>query len=233
MRLPAGRWKHVVMTAGVIIGVAAYPHGAAASTIGITSALSIVEAGHIDWGTLGTSFSDVPNGFATPVVGVAGLTLTGTTATAGDMFRIDEGDWTGSFGPGEELLWSVFNGPLTFAFSSPVAGFGTQIAADTFGPYTARIEAFDASHASLGFFSAGGTATLVSDDSALFLGIVSSSANIRSVSIGLTATPGDPGDFAISRAVIQSDPIPEPTTLLLLGTGLTTVLVRNRRRQHA
>ena len=229
------RWKRAARTALVLaVGMTAGARSAAASTMGITTETGILNGGQLDWGALGPSFTGVSNSFTTPVPGIGGLNVTGSQP-GGDFVRIDQGpvDWNGNFGSGEHLLWSFFGGPMTFTFNSAITGFGAQIQADDLGAFTARIEAFDAGNVSLGFFTRLGTATAAGNDSAIFLGILSSAADIRSINLSLTSSgggAGDPSDFAINSPRIQYTPIPEPASMVLLATGIVALYLRRFRR---
>ena len=232
-----GRWRRIVVAVALLAAtLTADARRADASTIGVVSAAALSNDGQLDWAALGPSFTDVPNGFVTPVPAISGLTITGTQASGGDFERIDQGplDWNGNFAPQEALLWSVFGGPMTFTFSNAIMAFGAQIAADDFGAFTARIEAFDASNASLGFFLTNGLASSAANDSAPFVGLLSDRRDIRKITLSLTTSgggAGDPTDFAISSPVIQA--VPEPVTLVLVGSGLAGALVRRRRTSIA
>lgn len=100
-----------------------------------------------------------------------------------------------------------------------ISGFGLQIQPTFGGPFTARIEAFDAASNSLGFFLEDGDSNSLEDDSAIFLGILS--PGIRSITLSLTAaTKGHTEDFGFNSPRIQAEtPVPEPASLLLLGAG--------------
>ena len=228
------RWTRAAGTALVIaIGVTAGARSAAASTLGITAATDLKNTGHLDWGVLGPSFTSVSNAFTTAVPGIGGLNITGSQV-GGDFVRIDQGDWNGNFGAGESLLWSFFGGPMTFTFNTAITGFGTQIEADNLGAFTARIEAFNAANASLGVFTRAGIATTNGDDSAMILGVLSDVADIRSITLSLTSSGGGAGDisdFAINSPTVQDIPVPEPTSMMLLGTGLATAAARRYRRR--
>jgi hypothetical protein len=200
--------------------------------MGITTESGLKNNGQLDWGVLGPSFASVSNAFTTPVPGIGGLNITGSQA-GGDFFRVDQetSDWNGNFGAGESLLWSFFGGPMTFTFNTAITGFGAQIEADDLGAFTARIEAFNAANVSLGVFSRAGSATANGDDSAIFLGILSDVADIRSIRLSLTSSAGDISDFAINSPTIQDTPVPEPASMVLLGTGIATLVGRRYRKR--
>lgn len=218
-------------SAALAFGLASSP--AAAATILVTTESGITNDGLLDWGVLGGNFSVVSNPFTTSVPGIAGLTITGSKSSGNFERRDQPFGWAGNFGPGEELLWtSGDSGPMIFAFNGGIAGFGAQIQRNTFGPFTARIEAFDSSANSLGFFTLAGNSTSDADDSAIFVGILSDSNDIFRISIGVI---GDQ-DFAINDPRIQGDGVtiaPEPASLVLFGIGIAGIGMRrvNRPRE--
>ena len=220
--------RAVVFAAAALAPVAAH-----ASTIGVSIETGITADGIIDWGVLGDPLTFVPNGTVINVIGIGGLTA--TISEPGTAQRRDNytGNWSGNFGLSEELLWTQGAGPLTLDFSSPVAGAGAQIQSDVFGPFTAFIYAYDSLNNLLGFYTLPGFAAPTTDDSAIFIGILSDSANISRIVFSVPDT-SSAEDFAISNVRVQGDApsVPEPATLTLFGLGLVGAAARARRARR-
>ncbi len=112
-------------------------------------------------------------------------------------------------------------GPLPLTFATPVAGAGTQIAVDDTLQFIASVMAFDSSNQLLGSFSVPGTSSLALDNSALFLGVLSDTANISRLQYS-TSVPGRAIGIN-SLSIVTSEAVPEPTSMLaiaLAGMGL-------------
>ncbi|MBV8884714.1 MAG: hypothetical protein JO235_12070, partial [Chroococcidiopsidaceae cyanobacterium CP_BM_RX_35] len=111
-------------------------------------------------------------------------------------------------------------GPLTLSFETPVRGAGTQIAVDDTLNFIASISAFDNNNNLLGTFSAPGTSSLALDNSALFLGVLSDTANISRLEFNTSVTNRAIG---INRLSVQTAAVPEPSSIaapILIGIGL-------------
>lgn len=150
----------------------------------------------VDWSSLGETnpFNFLPNSFSAkserglglsvdiPKLNLPGLTppfVFQTLPSPGIPTNFAKGDFLlftglipGSFpAPGN-------SGPITITFDKPVKAAGTQIAVDDTPEFTGFISAFDNANNLLGTFSAPGTSSLALDNSALFLGVLSDTANI-------------------------------------------------------
>ena len=213
---------------------------AQASTVLVTNEAAIVNDGLVNWGSLGPD-GTITNPFTIPVPGVGGLQMT-TSQLQNSFERRNQGNgWGGNFGEGERVLYSDgSNAPMTFEFTDGIAGFGAQIQANWWGDFTAVISAYDASDVLLGTYSRLGVSTGNGDDSAIFIGILSSSADIRKIVLSVPVATGDIQDFALNSPSIQlarsstrGIANPEPASMILLGTGVAGLIARRLRRRSA
>lgn len=196
----------------------------------------------LDWGQLGFCNFGVAEPFAAQ--STQGLDVDGSLS-AGNAAAVVQGGqpdgcWAGNFLPGENLLWtqtpqddSPGFGPITLTFDRPIFGIGTQFQSDNYGTFTAKIEVFNGA-TSLGFFTnASGLSSDSGDGSAIFLGVVDlDGPNITSAVLSVLNAPfGTDNDFAVNQLSLET-PVPEPTSLLLLGTGGAALVLRSRRRNR-
>jgi RHS repeat-associated protein len=188
------------------------------STSLVSSADGLIADGSVSWGVLGANHTAVSNPFSLPVSGLADLTVTVSKQDSTDFERRDGGTngWSGNFLPGDELLWTQFGTQkaITLTFSQPIHGIGFQIQGDFpssdpppvfhLGSFTAIIEAFDANSKSLGRYTETGSLDNAEDGSAIFLGIYSTSPDIRQIVIDVLDPFG--ADFAINHLLIEQHP---------------------------
>ena len=202
-----------------------------ASTIFVGSQGALAPDDFVDWGQLGAPFTAVFSGSV--VTSDNGLILT-VTSTGGTMQRRDQttGGWSGNFGSGEKLLWNAGNGgDISISFATAIYGLGggAQIQSDYFGGFSGTISAFDSSNTLLGSHGFSGYSSSAGDDSAVFVGILSSSPNISRISF--TAF-NSVTDFAINELQLVTTPgTPTPdssTNLALLGLACMALAVTRR-----
>jgi hypothetical protein len=179
----------------------------------------------IDWGQFGPPFTTL----ASPASWTSGA-FSGTASDSGTLERRDEGNgWFGIFTPGDRLLWNQDNGfPTDIHFNSPISLGGAQIQDDFFGAYMGCVQALGSFGASP-VFCVSGNNTGAEDGSAPFIGIQDTSgANITDL---LFTTDVGPNATAINQlSFTPGTTTPEPTSMLLLGSGLLTAAGAIRRR---
>lgn len=166
-----------------------------------------------------------------------------------DFLRMDESCnpviWCGNFDYGESLLWtgnSNFGigglGPFAMVFLNPVASFGFAIQADLIFdvnqvpvPFVAGVEVFDSSLNPLTFATFNGVGSMAEDGSALFVGMLDTTAvNIGAILIGTDSGslyPTFANDFAIDDPSFTG---PEPSSIILLGSSLVFIAWGARRK---
>lgn len=217
------------------VGLALAASGASAATSHVTSRAALGGTDSIDWGQFGATFTSVANPSSGSTTNSMGFNVSKTLG--GGFQRRDEGSgWTGNFSLGDRLLWvnnfgATSTNKLCIEFDSDVGAAGANIMSNYYGSFVAKIEAFDSGGGLLGSYTQAGTSGSVRD-TAIFIGIMSDSCDIRKICFSLTSSPFSAiGDFAINQVDIgecgQVIPLPSAAGLALASMGL--VAARRRR----
>jgi hypothetical protein len=217
---------------------------ARAQIVLVTSRAALGADDYIDWGVLGVDGNS-------PVSNPVTVQSTGGIATvvgkpAGTFLFLQQAKptdrsppyWGGNFTPTDNLLNTSSNdpGPLTLSFKQTVLGAGAQIEADGSGAFTARLTAYDGRGLQLASVTENGVATGAKDGTAIFLGLLDTATEIKSVQFSIDDYP-PPGsgtgftDFTINRlSITSSAAVPEPSSSALLGIAAIGGVRYMRRR---
>jgi hypothetical protein len=113
------------------------------------------------------------------------------------------GTYDGNFAGGDILVTAGSTIGITLRFEKPVKTVGTQLGSNTFGSFTAKIQAFNKRRL-LSTFTEIGATTTSADNSAIFLDVTDTKAEITSVVYTVTDSVGNPErGFAINQLSVS------------------------------
>ncbi|PSF38535.1 hypothetical protein C7H19_05075 [Aphanothece hegewaldii CCALA 016] len=119
-------------------------------------------------------------------------------------------------------------GALSISFAQPVRAAGTQIAVDDVFNFTGFISAYDVNNSLLGTFSLFGISSLALDNSAIFLGVSSTNAEIKRIEISSSVSDRAIG---INTLSINNPAVPESSSsLMFIVVGVGLLVLKTRRK---
>jgi hypothetical protein len=238
---------------GVLCAVLGVQAPVRAGLILVTSRAGMATTDSVDWGQLGPPFTSVPNPVTAHSNGGLQVTVAEPSLTnpTGHFLTVQQQalpfpphGWDGNFAPGDNILYTNTqfdpansHGPILIDFGTShlQAGGGAQIDPNDAGPgqFVARITAYDVNGNVLGSFTENGLSTSAADNSAIFIGIRSSTVDIRELAFSMDfELSHTPNDFGINRFDFTSSAVPEPSSLTLLGLGTLGLVCYTRRRRN-
>ncbi|MBS1709471.1 MAG: PEP-CTERM sorting domain-containing protein [Armatimonadetes bacterium] len=196
----------------------------------ITNRASFVATDDLNY--TGSEFSAVANG---TVYSTTGTPFNVKATSTGSMFRYDSASgWQGNFLPGEHLLYTTGDS-ITLTGTKTCIDMGAQIQSTLYGPFNARIEAYDGLDNWLGTFNLAGLSaganngSGTSDGSAIFIGIHSDAGDIHKVVFSVTSN--EDAGFAINHVSYNCcSPVPEPASMSALGLGALALLRKKSKK---
>ncbi len=187
----------------------------------------------LNWNTIyGPNGTSVGAGFT--ATGLGGLTL--STTGPGSVQVLNQGSgWSGGFLGGEPVLYSSGSpGALSLLFNADIFGLGANLQSNFFGSFTGTVKAYSAANALLGSYDVNGVSNSNGDGSQPFLGI-RNVAGMRRVTFEVSGSIQD-FSLGLNQATIETTSnttVPEPSTYLLMASGLAAIAAIRRRRHAA
>ena len=210
-----------------------------ANVILITSRASLSVADELLMSAVGPDGTTMSSGFSADTLHAN--TVAFTDSGSNGFSVLEQGnEWSGNFADTDLILWTgninTLNSdavPVTMTFTSLIGGVGMQIQPDNFGTsFIASIDVFDSTNTNIGSFTENGNSTSAGDNSAPFIGVQSTSANIKKITINIVSPTGLDFTFnelSLGSAALAATPEPSSLTLICCCAGLLPAYLLKRR----
>lgn len=200
--------------AGLAVGIMLFGMAGAASATTMTNNLNdVVAAGGISVAIPGAEYSTITS-IADPFGGTIGLSSSMTHYKVGSSWST----WASTYGDpsGLDILYSNSANSVTFTFAPDlVEDFGFELEPNPFSVINFTLGLSDGSTLSQDVNGSAG---------ALAFGFTGGDVSWLTISGG--------SDFAVGRLKMDTaPPVPEPATILLMGTGLAGLLGARRKKK--
>ncbi len=184
---------------------------ACASISSVADRISLNPNDQLNWSIAGPSGSIVASGSSFQTT--AGNRVEVSSATGGDMRRLDQGrfgGWYGNFEEGSPLLYSGGSGAIEINPDVLFQGAGLQVQSDYFGPFSAELTAYGVDGNILGSVTGNGVSSSGSSGRSLFLGFLSDAFDVDKFVLRLTSAVRFTDRFALDPISFLSAPRREP-----------------------
>jgi hypothetical protein len=237
------RFKHCLFAAAIImlagISLCPRPANALISLETTRPGFGLGLSDQVNWNWIaspGSFFSSGATfGSGGPNYGVGGIMGHVSLAADNGQIRGEHYDWSGNFAVSDYILYTGTGaGPITLTFNNPVSHVGAQIMSASYGAFTGQITAYNGATV-LGTYTEIGNSSSAGNNSAIYLGVGDSTAEITKVVYSIISCTLNCERFAlntlsvnkIETAVVDT---PEPSTIVLMAAGLIAMAFFNVRR---